>query len=135
MQTKRNFSAKREAIYQVLASTKTHPTVEWVYEQLKTTIPDLSLGTVYRNLTVFKEMGLAKSVGVVNGQERFDADMSQHPHFVCTKCFSVIDVPMGRNFADCNIYDYVSKECGVRVESHNIIFYGVCNECIKKSDS
>ncbi len=134
MQAKRNFSAKREAIYETLASTKSHPTAEWVYDQLKPSIPDLSLGTVYRNLTVFKELGLTKCVGVVNGKERFDADMSQHPHFVCTRCLSVIDVPIKRNFVDCNIYDYVAKECGVTVEDHNIVFYGFCNGCREKQD-
>ncbi len=134
MQIKRNFSAKREAIYDTLSSTKTHPTAEWVYNKLKPDLPDLSLGTVYRNLTVFKEMGLARSVGVVNGQERFDADMTPHPHFVCTKCFKVIDVPKGRNFVDGNIYDYVSRECGVNVETHSITFYGLCDVCAGKKE-
>ncbi len=132
MQTKRNFSAKREAIYEALSETKTHPTAEWVYNKLKPSIPDLSLGTVYRNLTVFKEIGLAKSVGVVNGQERFDADMSVHPHFVCNKCFKVIDVPKSTNFTDPALYDYIKKEYGAVVESHNVIFYGICRECSEK---
>ncbi len=131
MQQRRNFSAKREAIYSALASTKIHPSVEWIYQKLKPTIPDLSLGTVYRNLNVLREMGLVKSVGVVDGQERFDSDMSQHPHFICTKCFRVIDVPVGRNFFDANTYGYISDECGVKIQSHNLTFYGVCNNCPK----
>ena len=87
---KRNFSAKREAIYKLLVSAKNHPTAEWVYESLKPEIPDLSLGTVYRNISVFREMGLIKSIGIFNGQERFDADMSQHSHFICTECFTLL---------------------------------------------
>lgn len=129
LQAKRNFSAKREAIYQTLASTKAHPTAEWVYEQLKPKIPDLSLGTVYRNISVFREMGLAKSVGVVNGQERFDTDMSKHSHFVCSKCFKIMDVPKGKNFVDSNIYEYVERECKVKIENHSIMFYGICRDC------
>ena len=132
MQSKRNFSAKREAIYETLAFTKSHPTAEWVYQHLKTSIPDLSLGTVYRNLNVFKEMGLAKSVGVVNGQERFDVDLSQHPHFICTRCGRITDVPKGRNFIDSNTYDFVSNECAAVVQTHNITFYGLCRECSEK---
>lgn len=134
MAAKRNFSAKREAIYKVIASTKTHPSAEWVYKQLEEKIPDLSLGTVYRNIAVFREMGLLKSVGVVEGQERFDADMSQHSHFICRKCSKVIDVPRGKNFVDGNIYNYVEKECNVHIEKHNIIFYGVCGECSENNN-
>lgn len=129
---KRNFSVKREAIYQILASTKIHPTAEWVYEQLKPKISDLSLGTVYRNIAVLREMGIVKSVGVVDSQERFDANMSQHSHFVCKNCFKVIDIPNGKNFADSNIYNYIERECNVSVETHNITFYGMCGGCSEK---
>lgn len=132
MQAKRNFSAKREAIYRTLSSTDIHPSAEWVYEQLKPGIPDLSLGTVYRNLSVFKETGLAKSLGVVNGQERFDWDTSQHSHFVCKRCFKIIDVPKNKGFVDRNVYGYVENECHVTIESHSITFYGLCGECSEK---
>lgn len=129
MQAKRNFSAKREAIYQVLLSTDTHPSAEWVYEQLKPKIPGLSLGTVYRNLAVFKEMGLARSVGIINGQERFDAVITQHPHFICSKCFRIIDIPKGYSSLEKNTYDLISRDCGVEIESHSITFYGLCKKC------
>lgn len=131
MTQKRNFSAKREAIYNALVSTKLHPSVEWIYHKLKPTIPNLSLGTVYRNLNVLREMELVKSVGVVNGQERFDADMSQHPHFICTKCFRVIDVPVGKNFFEANAYEYISDEYDVEIQSHSLTFYGICRSCPK----
>ncbi len=134
MPVKRNFSAKREAIYKTLASTKIHPTAEWVYEQLKPTIPDLSLGTVYRNISVFRQMGLCKSVGVIGGQEHFDTDMSQHSHFVCTRCSSVTDIPGGRSFVDGNMYDYIESRCGVKIESHSITFYGLCGECMSHGE-
>ncbi len=130
MQSKRNFSVKREAIFQTLANTDTHPSAEWVYEQLKPELPGLSLGTVYRNLSVFKEMGLAKSLGVVNGQERFDARMAPHPHFICRKCFAIRDVPKGYGIPDSKLYDSVGMECGVKVENHCITFYGLCSSCM-----
>lgn len=132
MQTKRNFSAKREAIYKAITSSRAHPSADAVYEQLKPEIPDLSLGTVYRNLAVFKEMGLIKSVGVYNGQERFDWDMSQHSHFVCTMCFRIVDVPRGRSFVDESLYALVSDECQGVVTDHSVTFYGVCRDCCEK---
>ena len=68
----RKHSRKRDAILECLRCTTSHPTAEWVYTQLKPTIPDLSLATVYRNLAMFKAEGTIDSVGVYNGLERFD---------------------------------------------------------------
>ena len=51
-------SRKRDAILACVCSTDTHPTAEWVYTQLKPDIPDLSLGTVYRNLAMFRREGI-----------------------------------------------------------------------------
>lgn len=129
MQAKRNFSAKREAIYKAIASTKLHPSAEWIYEQLKPEIPDLSLGTVYRNLNVFKQNGKIKSLGVFNGQERFDYDTSEHAHFVCIKCFDIEDIPNSKNLFEKNTYEYVEKKCSAQVTSHSILFYGLCHHC------
>ena len=85
-------SKKRDAILQCVRSTKSHPTADWVYGQLRPEIPGLSLGTVYRNLAAFKREGVIASVGVVDGMERFDANTAPHAHFVCKHCSAVIDV-------------------------------------------
>ena len=134
MQNKRNFSAKREAIYKTIAESTEHPAAEWIYESLKPDIPDLSLGTVYRNIAVFKEMGIIKSVGVYNGLERYDCDVQPHSHFICTKCFCISDIPKGRNFIDNNMYDFVEKECGGKVTEHSAAFFGICSKCLEKSN-
>lgn len=125
---RQNFSRKREAILQAICSTDTHPTAEWVYQKLKPEYPDLSLGTVYRNISKFKEEGLVMSVGVVNGQERLDGNVVPHTHFVCTSCGAVLDLK-----TDClpqNIDVEVAKEFGVEVEVHELVFRGKCPKCI-----
>ena len=83
---------KREAILNCLRSTTCHPSAEWVHAQLKAEYPEISLGTVYRNLALFKEQGLIISVGTVNGVERFDANTEPHVHFICDTCDAVIDL-------------------------------------------
>ena len=67
MEGKRKHSRKRDAILDCMRNTTCHPTAEWVYQQLKPIYPDLSLGTVYRNLAMFKESGTIQSIGVVGG--------------------------------------------------------------------
>lgn len=124
----RNHSKKREAILAKIRSTTSHPTAEWVYRELKEDIPDLSLGTVYRNIALFKESGDILSVGTVDGQERFDGTTSPHGHFVCTACKAVIDFAGFDEHPEAKIR---LEETGVQVNRIDLTAYGVCQYCLK----
>ena len=115
-------SKKRDAILECVRSTTAHPTAEWVYAQLKPQIPDLSLGTVYRNLAMFKQEGVIASMGVVAGMERFDFNTEPHAHYVCHQCSAVIDLH------DLSLPSQTQVPCGT-VESCNLTLCGVCSEC------
>ena len=124
------YSRKREAILNAIRSTATHPTADWVYQKLRKEYPDLSLGTVYRNISRFKEDGRVVSVGVVGGQERLDGTTAPHAHFICRGCGAVLDIPaLPHDLAiDCE----VERGCSVKVDYHHLTFYGVCENCLKK---
>ena len=81
---------KRDAILQCVRSTATHPSADWVFEHVRSDVPDISLATVYRNLALFKDQGLIASLGTVKGVERFDGNTAPHVHFVCTGCGATI---------------------------------------------
>lgn len=121
------YSKKREAILNLIQGTSCHPSAEWVYQQLRPLHPDLSLGTVYRNLAFFQEHGLVQSVGVVQGQERFDAITSPHSHFVCNCCGTVLDLPDIR--PERELERTVSTQYGFAVERCELSFYGLCPNC------
>jgi len=125
----RNYSRKREAILSKIRGTDTHPTAEWLYRALKPQYPDLSLGTVYRNLALFRAEGEIVGVGTVHGQERFDGDTSPHAHFICTDCGAVIDVKA--DTADDRLYAAVRARTGASVTSHALTFYGSCKACLE----
>ncbi|MGN0537414.1 MAG: transcriptional repressor [Acutalibacteraceae bacterium] len=127
--SKRIFSKKREAIYQTIVSTPTHPSAEWVYNQLKTEYPELSVGTVYRNISVFKDMGLVKTVGVVNGQERFDAHVAPHPHLICRACGGVTDLSINIPTMSQKLYNVLNMEYGIKVDDYALTLYGLCRNC------
>lgn len=129
MERTTRYSKKREAILTALRQTDAHPSAEWLYQTLKVTHPDLSLGTVYRNLLFFQQQGTVQSVGVVNGQERFDADTTPHSHFVCTCCGAVIDLP--KIPMDANLSQAVQSQYGFQVERHELTFYGKCKTCMQ----
>ena len=126
MEPARRRSAKREAIYNCICGTKSHPSAEWVYEQLKDEHPDLSLGTVYRNMNLFKKDGLIITVANVDGTERYDGCTKEHAHFVCNECGSVIDVEPD----DVpSLSESVQRKYGCIVERQDIVFKGLCKKC------
>lgn len=130
MAVRENYSRKRVAILNTLRSTKVHPTAEWVYEKLKPEYSDLSLGTVYRNIKKFCEEEKVKSVGVINGQEHFDADMSPHSHFICEQCSCVSDIY--ETFLQPEDINSLSEKYGVTIYNQEVLFNGVCQNCLKK---
>lgn len=121
------YSKKREAILEVIRGTDAHPSADWVYQALKPTHPDLSLGTVYRNLSFFKEQGTVCCVGVVAGQERFDATTTPHTHFICDTCGSVLD--LHKIPVDPALDEKVGTQYGLDVDHHELVFHGTCAHC------
>ena len=127
METNRRHSSKREAILSLLRGTKSHPGAEEIYAQLKPQYPDLSLGTVYRNIALFRESGEVICVGTVDGQERYDADTHLHAHFICEKCGRVID--LDDRFLPEVSYSELREKYGVIPRTHGATFYGRCADC------
>ena len=132
MERTTRYSRKREAILTAIRGTRCHPSAEWVYHTLKPEHPDLSLGTVYRNLIFFQQRGEIQSVGVVKGQERFDGVTTPHSHFVCNSCGAVLDLHEVR--MDAGLDRSVSRQYGFAVERHELTFYGFCPECMQKKN-
>lgn len=130
-----NYSRKRQAICELLMSTREHPSAEWIYNKLKPEYPDLSLGTVYRNLKLLESDGVIHSVTVLDGIERYDAVTDSHAHFVCRYCGKIDDVHIPHNFNSLHesLGVEVKKVPGIgEIEYSNIIYYGKCDECINK---
>ena len=128
MEKIRKRSKKRDAILACICGTDCHPSAEWVYTQLKPQIPDLSLGTVYRNISMFREEGTIVSVGVVNGLERFDGETRPHVHFICEDCgagldISAIEVPT-------ELAALAEQATGGMVSDCPLTFRGRCKHCM-----
>lgn len=119
---------KRNAILACLRQTTEHPSAEWVYSQLKPEIADLSLGTVYRNLSRFKEQGLITSLGTVKGVERFDGNTEPHVHFICNHCDSILDLP--ELDPPESLRSAAANATGGEVSGCQLIFTGICKDCL-----
>jgi Fur family peroxide stress response transcriptional regulator len=100
-----------------------------VYERLKPQIPGLSLGTVYRNINLFQEEGQVISVGVVNGEERFDGQVTPHPHFICSCCGKIVDLPRLGNETLEELVKPSVTDTDFTIDYRKTVFYGLCGEC------
>ena len=121
-----NYSRQREEIMQFLRTRKDHPTAEVVYENVRMVYPKISLGTVYRNLTLLSDTGEILRLRLGDGVDHFDADTSEHYHVICKGCGGVVDLDMkGRKIPiDTSILPYDGTITG-----HIIYFTGICRDC------
>ena len=122
-----NYSKQREAILNELQSRCDHPTASQVYEGVRQVIPNISLGTVYRNLASLVESGEILSVAVGDGKEHFDGDKSFHLHLHCKCCGAIIDSRVNdeqlKNIAQFD---------GFAPENSVCVVYGLCKNCNKQ---
>ena len=126
------YSRQREAIKHYLASTKEHPTADTVYLHVKEDFPNISLGTVYRNLNLLTDIGEAIKIPTPDGGDRFDGNVIPHNHFLCTSCGRLLDLEL-----DMKSIEEVNRLAGENfdgiITSSSTLFYGECSDCIRKS--
>lgn len=127
-----NYSRQRESIKEYLMSTKEHPTAEVIYQHVREDYPKISLGTVYRNLTLLVELGEVKKISTGDGTDHFDADTSAHSHYYCRCCHKVMDLEVTPSVEQ--ILSASSAGLGT-VETASLLFTGICKDCVREQDS
>ena len=120
------YSRQRQLIKDFLMTRKDHPTADVVYMNVRQQFPSISLGTVYRNLTLLADMGEITRLRVGDGVDHFDADTSKHYHFVCSKCGQVVDLKM--DTLD-HVIDIAGMDFDGEIHGHITYFYGICGDC------
>jgi len=118
-------TAQKSFIFGYLKSVKTHPCAEKVYKEVRKKLPAISQGTVYRVLNNFKEKGELQTIETKDNIH-FDADTSDHAHFICEKCGNVFDVI--NECAKCGILKNKKTKVG-KINKYQIKFYGICKKC------
>jgi len=117
---------QKEAILRVLKRTSSHPTADWVYEQVRKQIPSISLGTIYRNLKSLKQGGQLLELDLAGTQSRFDARTDDHCHFRCEQCGRIFDMDEP---VDGEMDERVTRKTGLKVSNHRLEFRGLCKDC------
>lgn len=122
------YSRQREAIKEFLISRQDHPTADTVYENIREKYPHISLGTVYRNLSLLVSLGEIDKISTAQGPDRFDARTAPHHHFVCRQCHCVIDMDMP---PDDSLEAAAAATFSGTIDGHIVSFYGLCENCMK----
>ncbi len=119
-------TVQRDTVLNVVLASSDHPSAETIYHRCRAVLPDISLGTVYRNLKLLVEMGKISEISILNAGDRYDKTLGVHAHFHCVKCGHVVDV------TDLNLSG-IEKEIeasnGFDIVDTDVLFTGVCKEC------
>ena len=120
---------QRKIILEELNKLKTHPTASDLYILVRKRIPNISLGTVYRNLEILSKEGKISKISC-DSFSRFDGDLKRHEHFICKKCQKVFDY--GKSIKIHFDKDLFEKETGFKVLTYKIDICGLCKNCRSK---
>ena len=122
---------QRLAIVKILAQSEGHPSVERIYQQLSDDFPTMSLATVYKTVSLVKDLGELLELGFSDGSNRYDGNKPYpHPHVICVKCKKIID-PDLVGLED--IKEEVTVKTGFEIITHRLDFFGICRECLNKA--
>lgn len=119
------FSRQRELITGIIKGRKDHPTADMIYNSARELEPNISLGTVYRNLKLLSDEGVIITLETQDKRLHYDGDTSRHSHFICEGCGKIIDL-----FKPSNTPKEL-EELGLSVTGEKCIYYGQCTECNK----
>jgi Fur family peroxide stress response transcriptional regulator len=122
---------QRLAVLRVLAAGEGHPTVETIYEKVRSTFSTTSLATIYKTVSLLREMNEVLELGFADGSNRYDGHRPfPHPHVICTNCKKIIDPDLS-SLKDMT--QEVAEETGFEIVTHRLDFFGICPECRNKS--
>ncbi len=119
-------SKQKETILRLVKGMTSHPTADYVYEEVRREIPNISLGTVYRNLRLLQQEGKILELGLAGTISRFDGNVQDHYHFRCEQCGRIFDVDEP---VDVESNGRVSRKTGFKVSNHRLEFRGLCKDC------
>ena len=122
---------QRQAVLKILVTSDTHPTVDQIYERVRVDFPMTSKATVYKTISLAKEMGAVMELEFSKGSNRYDGKRpNPHTHVICTKCTQIMDAD---DLEITALEQQIILKTGYRIVNHRIDFFGICPDCQKAS--
>ncbi len=120
----KRYSKQRAIVLDTLRGTDAHPTADWIYSKVRELMPNISLGTVYRNLDQMAENGTIRRI-YDHGHIRYDGNTGRHDHFRCLQCGRLFDVKIPFN----NLAKQIETIDKFHVTEFTIELSGYCPDC------
>ena len=115
------------AVLKVLAASDGHPSVERIYDTVRSQFPTTSIATIYKTVALLKQENEVIEISFPDGSNRYDGNKPYpHPHLICTRCKKIIDPDLS---SLGNLAEEVTKETGFQIHTHRVDFFGLCREC------
>ena len=125
IQTNYRNTKQREYVLNFLKITKSHPTASDIYDKMKVDFPNLSLGTVYRNLNILIQQKKILKLDFGSTFDHYDGNCEYHSHFICNRCHKIYDIEY-----DTDNVIKINEMTNHIVEGYQIKYYGICEECL-----
>ncbi|HHX93180.1 MAG TPA: transcriptional repressor [Clostridiales bacterium] len=129
------YSKQRESIMEAVRSHDGHPTADQVYKTVRQNNPNISLGTVYRNLNQLAESGVLVRIPVSGSRDRFDHNTHAHFHAQCTSCGSFFDVPCDICEELTDLLERIEARTGMTVAAERVQFQKICSGCQTRQEN
>jgi len=121
---------QRLVILRALVESQSHPSVEDIFAKVRVHFPTTSLATVYKTISVIKELGEVLELEFSSGHNRYDGHKPySHPHLLCVKCKRIVDPELS---SLAHLTRELVSDTGYRILSHRLDFYGICPKCQKQ---
>jgi len=121
---------QRLVILRTLVESQNHPSVEDIFAKVRVHFPTTSLATVYKTISVIKELGEVLELEFSSGHNRYDGHKPYpHPHLLCVKCKRIVDPELS---SLAHLTRELVSDTGYRILSHRLDFYGICPKCQKQ---
>jgi Fur family transcriptional regulator, peroxide stress response regulator len=118
---------QRLAVLRILASSNGHPSVDDIYKEVRVEFPTTSLATVYKTVSLLKELNEVLELGFPDGSNRYDGhNPTPHPHLICMKCKKIIDPEL---VSIEKLSKEMSRKTGYKIFHHRLDFFGLCPDC------
>lgn len=122
------YSKQKEEVLKIVRESYNHPDAKNIYKIVKKRIPNISLGTVYRNLNNLSNEGIIKKISLENGNDRYDKTLTNHNHITCIKCGKICDVSVLLKTSEIV---KIQDETGFKITDSNFNINGICKDCME----
>ncbi len=124
---------QRLAMLRILSKSAGHPSAEQIYAQIRADYPTTSRATIYKTLSLLKDMGEVFELTFASEGSRYDGNKPYpHPHVICTKCSQILDPELE---GVAGIAQEIARQTGYRITHQQVNFFGLCPRCQKEGQS